>query len=332
MSSPSPTAQSFRLIFRRPAVSLAEIAWRWSFAAAAIVLVTLFLFEYMESLAVKTLDRLMLGSGQPILIARAIHRIFHGSGLRFTQAAVILVLALTVAWILLASFGRAATTKALVDEFEFERPASRRSAIWSLISLNFLRAAVTLAAAIVCLGAILFTRSTWGVKHLTGGDYARFLVLVWFLAWLAWSVLNWLLSITAVPVIAARSRSLPAFSSAVSACVQRPGPFLAVGSIFGLVRLGVLIAALIASLITLGVLGARFPRAMVLLEWGIFAGYCAIADFLYIGRLSAYVLLLTHDGSPTRSDHGAVPGTPAAPAARVDQEESILSDVPTIAG
>ena len=329
MSSASPTAQGFRLIFRRPTVSFAEIAWRWSFATAAIVLTSLFLFEYMESLAVRTLDRVMLGSGQPILIARAVHRIFQGSGLRFTQAAIILVLALTVAWMLLASFGRAATTNALVEEFGVDRPISRRSGLWSLISLNFLRAAVTLAAAVVCVGAILFTRSAWGSKHLTGGDYARFLILVWFLAWLAWSLLNWLLSVSAVQVIAGRSRSLSAISSAVSALVRMPGPFLTVGSIFGLARLGLLIAALIASVITLGLLGSTHPGAMALIEWAIFAGYCVIADFLYIGRLSAYVLLLTREGSSTRGESRAIPEGPSGPAAAVDQEEPILSDVPT---
>ncbi len=38
MSSFSPTAEGFRLIFRRLAIHFAEIAWRWTFAAAAWLL------------------------------------------------------------------------------------------------------------------------------------------------------------------------------------------------------------------------------------------------------------------------------------------------------
>jgi len=117
MGLASPTAAGFRLVFRRPAVPLAEIAWRWSFGAAAWFLSAMYLFEYADSLPVNTVDRLLLATQQPMLIARAIRRIFEGSAFRFTQAGVLLAIALTLAWIVLASAGRAATGNVLMDEF-----------------------------------------------------------------------------------------------------------------------------------------------------------------------------------------------------------------------
>src|SRR5216683_3123797 len=67
MSSFSPTSEGFRLIFRRPAIPLAEIAWRSTFATAAWLLGIAFVLEYMGSLPVNALDRLLLGTQQPVL-------------------------------------------------------------------------------------------------------------------------------------------------------------------------------------------------------------------------------------------------------------------------
>ena len=93
MRSPSPTAEGFRLIFRRPAIPLAEIAWRWSFAAAFWFLSASFLFQYADSLPANRVDRLLLGTHQPALILRALHRIVHGSALRFTAGGIVLAIA-----------------------------------------------------------------------------------------------------------------------------------------------------------------------------------------------------------------------------------------------
>jgi len=106
MRSVSATAEGFRLIFRRPAIPMAEIAWRWSFAAAFWFLAIMFVVEYSDSLSVNTVDRLLLGTRQPALILRALHRIFHGSALRFTTSGILVAISITIAWIILSSLGR----------------------------------------------------------------------------------------------------------------------------------------------------------------------------------------------------------------------------------
>ncbi len=120
----SPIVAGIRLVFRHPSIPLAEIAWRWSFAAAAWFLSAMYLFEYADSLPVNTVDRLLLATQHPVLITRAIRRIFEGSAFRFTEAGVLLAIALILAWIVLASVGRAATVKALMDEFGIEPSGS----------------------------------------------------------------------------------------------------------------------------------------------------------------------------------------------------------------
>src|ERR1700751_4214408 len=136
MSSFSPTAEGFRLIFRRRAIPLAEIVWRWTFGTAAWLFGTFFLLEYMGSLPVNAVDRLLLGTQQPVLISRALQRIFHGSAFRFIEAGIVVLIGLAIAWIVLASLGRAATLAALLEEFGIPSGPSRKL-VPSLFALNF---------------------------------------------------------------------------------------------------------------------------------------------------------------------------------------------------
>src|SRR5712692_1010830 len=215
MSSFSPTSEGFRLIFRRPAIPMAEIAWRWTFATAAWLLGTVLLLEYMGSLPVTALDRLLLGTQQPVLVSRAIQRIFHGSAFRFTEAGVVLLVGLAIAWIALASLGRAVTLAAVLEEFGIAS-GSGRGTMWPLFALNFLRVAGASAAVVAGLGAALFASSFWASTHVSVADATRLWFAVLFLVWLVWTFLNWLLSTAAVFVVTDQKGSL----NAVAACAR----------------------------------------------------------------------------------------------------------------
>src|SRR6516164_2087108 len=107
MSAWSPTVEGFRTIFRRPALSLAEISWRWSFGAAACLLALFGLFEYLDTLPVSTRDLFLLRSGAPAFVSRALAHILRGSGFRLLLAMFIVFSALAVLWIVIGSIGRA---------------------------------------------------------------------------------------------------------------------------------------------------------------------------------------------------------------------------------
>src|SRR5215472_6312349 len=126
MASWSPTIEGFRAVVRRPSVPFAEVLWRWSFGAAAFVLIGFGLIEYLDTLPVSNVDLLFLRSGQPILISRAAARILQGSGLRFVLAGTLVLSALAVLWIALASVGRGVTLDALV-EFVSKRSSAARA-------------------------------------------------------------------------------------------------------------------------------------------------------------------------------------------------------------
>jgi len=328
MSSFSPTAEGFRLIFRRPAIPLAEIAWRWTFATAAWLLGTTFLLEYMGSLPVNALDRLLLGTQQPILVSRAIQRIFHGSAFRFTEAGIVLAISLAVAWIALASLGRAATLAALLDEFGVASGSGHRM-IRSLAALNFLRVAVFLAAKLSGLGAVLLASSFWASTHVSLADASRTWFALLFLVGMIWAGLNWLLSTAAVFVASEQKGSLSAIASCARLCTEHTGRVLAAGVWFGLPHLGAFVAAIMAGFTVLSTVGAWRMGPALVLEFLIIGGYCAVADFLYTGRLAAYVAIVR--GPEAELSGEASPLMPADGQSSVDRDEVILSDVPLLA-
>jgi hypothetical protein len=326
MSSMYPISHGFRLILRRPAIALAEIAWRWSFVAAVWVLGVMFLFEYMDSLPVTTADRLLLVTRQPVLITRAIHRIFHGSAFRFAQAGVLLAIGLAIAWIALASFGRAATVDAVMDDLGLLQAKRKRAIIPSLLAINFLRAAVALAALAGVVGATLIVSSFWASTHVSAADSSRLFFLILFFVWLAWVVLNWLLSASAIFIVADRTRALGAIAATVRLCQQEPGALLSTGGLFGIAHLGAFVAASGVGFMILGALGSLPAGVVWLAQVVLIFLYCAVADFLYTARLAAYISIIRREDLHTPSPSAEMPS--GGLGASVDPEELILSDVP----
>jgi hypothetical protein len=329
MASTSPTAEGFRVLFRRPIIPLAEIAWRWSFAAAAWFLAAMFLLEYADTLPVKALDRLLLASQQPVLIGHAIHRIFEGRAFRFTKAGVLLTVALVIGWIVLASLGRTLTVRSLIEEFEGSDLLPRRGTMTSLLGLNFLRAAVALAAVAAGIGSLVAASSMWASTHVSVADAARLWFALLLITEIAWSVLNWFLSTSAIFAVNGNEDPFQAIASAVRFCVQRPGAFAASGTWFGLIHFGAFLFACGAGFTVLGAVGVIGARPLLFLELLIVLAYSAVVDLLHIGRLAAYVAAVRgNEGTASPEPAVRPPGTLPNESAAVDPRELILSDGP----
>ena len=330
MRSPSPTAEGFRLIFRRPAIPLAEIAWRWSFASAFWFLSASFLVEYADSLPANRVDRLLLGTHQPALILRALHRIVHGSALRFTAGGIVLAIALLVLWIALSSLGRAATLKAMMEALEITASSSaRRETVSSLLALNFLRAASTLAAIVAAVGAVFIASGAWASTRMSASGAARLWLFILILVWTAWAMLNWLLSTSSLFVAVDRISALTAISLTLSWYRDRLGSVLVAGISFGLIHGGAFLTACGAAFTVLGMAQILGSGPTLFLEFLIIAAYCAVADLLLIGRLTAYLAIIRRgDSLVLREPQLPPPIFPGSERTAIDQNELILSDVP----
>lgn len=286
--------------------------------------------EYANSLPANTVDRLLLGTRQPALILRALHRIVHGSALRFTAGGIVLAIALLVVWIVLGSLGRASTLKAMMDALEITpSPTTRREIVSSLLALNFLRAANALAAIVAAIGAVLIASGVWASTHMSASGAARLWLLLLILVWTAWAMLNWMLSTSSLFVAVDRVGAFSAISSTLGWYRDRLGSVLAAGTWFGLIHGGAFLTACSAVFTVLGMAQVLGASPTLFLEFVIIAVYCLVADLLYIGRLTAYLAIIR------RGDSLDLPETqtplrisPSTERTSIDQSELILSDVP----
>jgi hypothetical protein len=332
MTRPSPTLEGFRAILRRPSFGLAEIAWRWSFGAAAGLLLLFAFVEYLDTLPVSKGDLLLLRTSQPLLISRAVLHIFRGSAFRVVETAVVLVLTLGAAWILVASSARAATLEALLAHFRqagVSTSCHKQKESWrlrSLFGLNFFRLSATVAATVGCFAAVLLGGAVSKPTDPAPGSVLLIILTVTMLVWLAWSTLNWFLSLAAIFVVADGQDTFGAITAAVDLCQTRPGSVFAAGTWFGLAHLTAFVVASSVVAFPLG-FAAVLPASVVL--GGVLLItllYLAVTDFLYIGRLAAYLAMVEMPGAPVST--GIAPPLSPQSSPAVDASELILSDVP----
>jgi len=325
MNSFSPIGAGFRVVFRRPSITLAEIAWRWCFAAAAWILGGALIFEYLDSLPVGRAETFLLRTGQPFLVWRALRNVFTGSLLRFTEAVILIALGLTIAWIFLASIGRLVVVRAILNELGMREPFSRSGVLGALFSLNFLRAALLLATKLSAVGATLVASSLWASTHISFGDAAR----MWFLAWLAisfmWAALNWLLATSTVLTVVDQS-PVRSFLPAVRMLQQHPGPVLATVISFGILQMLGIAAICGATLSLLAALGGHL-LALLVLEFMLVLVYSVVSDFLHVAAMVAYIRILKGEEPAIRPLFAPESGSPGYGQA-IDRDEVILSDLP----
>lgn len=347
-------------MLRWPALGMAEISWRWTVGAAASLLLTFTFLQYLRTLPVSNADLLLLRTRQPFLISQAIAHIFRGSGFRFVVAMLVTAAAVALAWIVAASLARAATLKWLVAYFRNHATSLRMSSeasleprlscvsnlppIRALAGLNFLRVASTGAAAVGCVGAMILAGLVSTPADPQPGLAFLLFVPLLCLVGLFWSMLNWFLTLASVFVAHDEQDTFGALGAAVRLCRERMGAVSAVGFWFGLAHVTAFVVATTVVAFPLALAGA-VPAGVVL--GGVMLItllYFAVVDFLYAGRLAAYLAIVEFPPEPlvveTVPAQDLGPSQTALPNANLetqrsrvssedfDPEDNILSDVP----
>jgi len=328
MKTPSPTLEGLGAILRRPACGLAEISWRWSFGLAAGLLLFASLAEYLNTLSVSRAQLLLLRTRDPVLVLQALAAIFRGSSGRAVSALVVLILALAFAWMVIASIGRASSLSSLLGYFR-ERGMSSLPRppmflmLRSLFGLCFLRVTVMLAAIVASLGAVIIA-AVWVSREAA----APALWLLLMLVGLIWSGLNWLLSLAPIFVAAGAQDTFGSIGAALSLYRDRRWPFFAIGAWFNFghfVAFGLASFAVVAPFL----LSRRLSGMALIVALVSLFGYFAVMDFLYVGRLAAY-LSMTLGPPPVPMEVLPQPAPDSGPGVdtRVDADDLILSDLP----
>jgi hypothetical protein len=325
----SPTAEGFRTAFRQPLLTLAEISWRWAVGATATVLFFFGFFEYLNTLPVTNGELLFLKTRHPYLVAEAIAHILKGSLPRAVISFLAAGLLLTLLWIIAASLGRFATVQVLVEHFRNEdRGSGSRARISPIASLNFLRAAVALAAILGFVGAAILAGFASPDAHPRPGLAVFLFVPLAGLIALAWSSLNWLLSLAVMFAVRDGRGTVAAISSAGRFSRERPGPVFAVSTWTGLAHLVAFVGATTVVAIPLGFISLVPGRLVMAAMLVITLAYFALADWLYMARLAGYVCIAeTPEALLAPLPPPPHPG-PRPILSTIDRDELILSDVP----
>lgn len=345
----SPTAEGFRAAFRQPSLTLGEISWRWAVGATATVLFFFGLFEYLNTLPVTNGELLFLRSRHPYLVGQAIAHIFRGSLPRAVMAALLAALMLGLLWIIAASLGRIVTVRSLLEHFAARREAAgaggtanssegdvptdaSANSFQALTRLNFLRLTLALAAVFGLVGAAILAGFASPDAHPRPGlTFLLFLPLAG-LVWLAWSGLNWLLSLAGIFAVRNGVDAVGAICEAASFCRERSRALFAVSTWTGLAHLIAFVGATTVVSIPMGFAGLLPWRLVLVGVILVTLAYFALADWVYMARLAGYVCIAEMPEAPIISTPMQLPTTPTlAPAAiqsTIDRAEPILSDLP----
>jgi len=340
VKSLSPTLEGFRAALRRPSLTFAEVMWRWVVGATAIALFFFGLFEYMGTLPVTNGELLFLRTRHPFLVAQAIAHIFRGSLGRAVISMMLAVVMMTMLWIVVASLGRMATLRALVDYFRKDDASgaasgARHAPMRALVRLNFLRAAVALSALLGFAGAaILADLVSPDADPHPGVAFLLFLPLAALICW-AWWALNWFLSLAGLFAVRDGEDAVGAISAAVSFCRERMGAVFAVSTWTGLAHLVAFGGATTLVSLPMGFAGVLPWRLVVFGVVLVTLIYFVVADWLYTVRLAGYVCIAEMPEAILASQPPAVPIVPPPPfevtpvQTTIDRDEVILSDMPS---
>jgi hypothetical protein len=281
-------------------------------------------------------DATLLSTKQPLLVGRAIAHILHGSLNRAVLAALLAGLALSTLWIVSASIGRASTVRALLDYFrrnatslasQGKHDAITPRPLRSLLGLNFLRVALTLATLLAFVGAaILVGFASPKANPRPGLVFILFLPLAGLIC-VVWPALNWLLSLACIFAVRDGEDTFGALVAAVTFSRERSGPVFSVSTWAGLAHLTAFGVATMVVSLPLALIQVASARHIVAVVIFLTLIYFAVADWLYIARLAGYVCIteMVDDlASPER-----LPAPP--PQTSIDRDEPILSDIPNLA-
>lgn len=280
---PNPITQGLRAVMRDPAIFLVEIVWRWSFALLACLLVAAVGLMLLGPLHVGKSWDTAWGSRDPQRMGQLLVAIILLLGVKLVIAAIALPLAVALLWSILAALGRFVTVKRL-------RAGLTSLRFRTVFVLQLLRGLISWFALVLLFAAtiseaLLATRGTQPDLVL----YYLMVMPTVVLIGVSWLILNWYLSLAAV--FGREGQSFRgAFREARQTIRRQRSDFAGTGFVFLLFRTVILLIAVAICGLTSGMAGTA-PQSYFILLVVISLVYFAVADFLYMARMAAYLAL-----------------------------------------
>ncbi len=292
-------AEGFRLVVRNPAILLAELAWRWAFGAAALVLIAVSVYEVERAVTITPADELLLASLQPMLMAEAWAHILRQTYPLLARVSAVLLPCLTAMWIAAATIGRGLTTRRMVERLATERQAGGevgRVRWGALVALHAFRAAVGLAVALGYIGSALLASRFVKTDEATGVPNVQVALMVFLfvfaLVLIVAAAINWVLVLAPVFAVRDGRRTWDSLREALRMFRTRGSEFTSTATMNGFLRFVAACAATVLGLFPFTMVGV-VPVAVV---WAgvvlVTLAYFLVSDWLLLARLAAYLVIV----------------------------------------
>src|SRR5882724_4245727 len=290
--TPNPITQGLRAVMRDPAIFLVEILWRWSFAILGCLLVVGVGLMLLGPLHVGPVWDNAWRSRDPQRMSQVLLGVVLILGVKvIITAAIAVPLAIALLWGILSALGRFVTVKRL-------RAGLTSLRFRSILTLQLLRGFVG------WLSLVLLFAATFGEALIASRGPKPDLLLYYLMVMPSvvvigalWLTLNWYLSLAAI--FGREGQSFRgAFRQARQTIRLQRSDFAGTGFVFLLFRLVILLIAMAICGLTSGMVGSS-PQNYFVLLMIVSLGYFAIADFLYMARMAAYLALAAAHVDPT---------------------------------
>lgn len=280
---PNPITQGFRAVLRDPAIFLVEILWRWSFALLACVLAFGVGMMLLGPLHVGQAWDSAWRSRDPQRMGQLLLTILLILGTKAIVAAIAVPVAIAFLWAILSALGRFVTVKRL-------RAGLTSLRFRTILALQFWRAFVG------WFSGGLFLAATFGEALIATRGPKPDLLLYYLMVMPSivligafWLTLNWYLSLAAI--FGREGQSFRgAYGQARQTIRLQRSDFAGTGFVFLLFRAVALLISVAICGLTSGMAGTA-PQSYFVLLMVVSLAYFAVADFLYMSRMAAYLAL-----------------------------------------
>ncbi|MGZ4858225.1 MAG: hypothetical protein ACXV8M_01595 [Candidatus Angelobacter sp.] len=288
---PNPITQGLRNIARDPAIFLVEILWRWSFGLLACLLVFAVGMMLLGPLHVGHAWDSAWRSRDPQRMGQLLLTILLILGTKAIVAAIAVPVAIALLWAILSALGRFVTVRRL-------RAGLTSLRLRSILALQLLRAFVS------WFSGGLFLAATFGEALIATRGPKPDLLLYYLMVMPSvvligalWLTLHWYLSLAAI--FGREGQSFrDAFRQARQTIRLQRSDFAGTGFVFLLFRIVALLIAVAICGLTSGMAGSS-PQGYFVLLVVVSLAYFAVADFLYVSRMAAYLALAAAHVDPT---------------------------------
>lgn len=287
MSRSGALSHGFKRVWNDPLLFSAELAWRWTFSLALVLLCVYAVLLFLHSLPVSDKNLFRLSGLFPGLYLDALASIFRGSGPKMLRLAAVLLFGSSVLWLVSSSWGRAITLAELLK---------RRVHISRVSRFHFLRLLFGLLSFSAYLGGLMFAFSVGDMGR--GFDFTAFyftLIPIWLLITLLRGTIGWWIALA--PFVEQQGSMMETLRQSSNLAREGGSQFAWVNFVLGLLRFVNLVAGWMLAFSAL-IFFAEFPDAYFWAALGLIVVlYSLVKTWLNTWELAAYVRVIEWDGT-----------------------------------